>query len=285
MGRNREHGPVSVLRGRGNARQKARAAALRWLWFVGGLLLVEIVDAGADIIRGDLFPPSYRLALHNAIRVVHFESAHGFFVEPDLYSYTQREHTFLGTTVGGHLFLVAANNLYAFFHIGIPILVAGWIYLKHRNIFGLLIGALILADLVALVGYFVFPVTPPRLTIGVVVHGHAVHFHNTMPYPKNGILVNGRPLGFNPYAAMPSLHIAWATIVALAVWLLSTSIVLRVAAAFYPIVMTLAIVLTANHYIMDAVGGLLTVCLVVPLLLGFVWLTGIHSAFKVTSPT
>lgn len=262
-----------------------RSIVRPWLWFVAGLLLVEIVDAGIDIIRGDLFPPPYRLALHNALRLVHFESVHGFFVEPDLYSYAQSEHTFLGVTIGNRLILDAANNLYAFFHLGIPIVVAGWIYLKHRSLFGLLLGALILADVVALVGYFVFPVTPPRLTAGIIVHGHTIDFHNTMPYPKNGIMVNGRRLGFNPYAAMPSLHIAWATIVALAVSLLSRSPVLRAALVCYPFIMTLAIVVTANHYIMDAIGGVLTVCLIVPLLIASVWLAGLHVPVRTLSRT
>jgi membrane-associated phospholipid phosphatase len=88
-----------------------------------------------------------------------------------------------------------------------------------------------------------------------------------MPYPKGGIQLNGRPLGYNPYAAMPSLHIAWATIVATTLILLSRNPLVRIFAVIYPVIMLLAIVVTANHYIMDGVGSLIVVALAAPLAL------------------
>jgi hypothetical protein len=165
-----------------------------------------------------------------------------------------------------------ANNVYAFFHLGLPILVAAWVYLRHRRRFGLLRNVYIMTCVVALVGYFVYPVAPPRLTTGIVWHGHPFQFHNTMPYPRSALLINGRPLGYNPYAAMPSLHIAWATTTSVALFLLSRKLFLRLFAVCYPAIMTLAIVMTANHYIMDGVGGLLTFAVAAPLALAIAWI-------------
>jgi PAP2 superfamily len=235
-------------------------SARNWLSFVGQLLLVEVLDAGDDIVRGDLLPPSAREAIDNARRVVRFETVHGFFVEPDFYAFCQRAHMVLTVRISPEFVTGLANNVYAFFHIGIPVIVAIWVFVWHRDRFGLLRNVLIVAGLVTLVGYFVFPVAPPRLTTGILFHGRAFVFHNTMSYPRNPVLINGRPLGFNPYAAVPSLHIAWATIIAGCVVILAKNWTARAIALCYPAVMTLAIVATANHYFTDAVGGFVTAC-------------------------
>ncbi len=244
---------------------------LEWLLFLGQVALVEIFDAGNDIVRGDIFPPNPAQAIENGRQVAHFEAAHGFFVEPTLYTFFQHTHHVLGIALTPQVTVGIANNVYAFLHIGVPLLVAGWVYVRHRSRFGLLRNVLIITGLLAFVGYMVYPLAPPRLTTGLVYHHHAFVFHNTMPYPQGGLQVNGRPLGYNPYAAMPSLHIAWATIVAAALLLLSRNPLVRVFAVIYPAIMMLAIVVTANHYIMDGVGSLIAVGLAAPLALAIGW--------------
>jgi hypothetical protein len=236
-----------------------------WLLLAAQLLLIEILDAANDVIRGDLIQPSPREAIANALRVIDFESVHGFFVEPDLYRFARHAHVLGGIRFPPAMIIDVANNVYAFFHICVPILVAMWVYVAHRDRFSLWRNIVIVAGIIALVGYFVFPVAPPRLTTGILVHGHAVRFHDTMPYPKNAILLNGRALGYNPYAAMPSLHIAWATIMSGTAILLTRSAVVRMLALVYPVLMTFAIIITANHYILDAIGGVITVLVALPL--------------------
>ena len=61
----------------------------------------------------------------------------------------------------------------------------------------------------------------------------------------------------NQYAAMPSLHIGWSTWCALAMWQLTRKRWARVLIVLYPVVTLFCIVVTANHYWIDAVGGLL----------------------------
>jgi len=240
---------------------------LGWLFFLSQVVIVEIFDAGNDIVRGDIFPPNPAQAIDNARQVAHFEAAHGFFVEPDLYTYFQHTHRVLGISLTPDVTVGIANNIYAFLHVAVPVFVAGWVFARHRNRFGLLRNALIITGLLAFAGYMVYPVAPPRLTTGLVYHHHVFQFHNTRPYPKGGIRLNGRPLGYNPYAAMPSLHIAWATIVAATLILLSRNPLVRVFAVIYPLIMLLAIVVTANHYILDGVGSLIAVALAAPLAL------------------
>src|ERR1700730_10389225 len=116
-----------------------------WLFFAGQLLIVEVLDAGSDIARGDLFPASARDAIDNAWRVIAFESAHGFFLEPDLYAFCKHAHVVLGLRIPSGFVIGIANNVYAFFHIGIPVLVAAWVFVRHRDRFGLLRNLLIVA--------------------------------------------------------------------------------------------------------------------------------------------
>jgi hypothetical protein len=60
----------------------------------------------------------------------------------------------------------------------------------------------------------------------------------------------------NQYAAMPSVHIAWATWCALALVPRMKSTGTKILAGSYPFVTLVVIVITANHYVIDAVGGL-----------------------------
>ena len=60
----------------------------------------------------------------------------------------------------------------------------------------------------------------------------------------------------NQYAAMPSLHFAWATWCALVIWPIVGNRLARVLVAAYPIATLFAVIVTGNHFWLDAVGGL-----------------------------
>jgi PAP2 superfamily len=90
----------------------------------------------------------------------------------------------------------------------------------------------------------------------------------------------------NQYAAMPSLHIGWSLWAGLSVFALAKHWWVRILALVYPVATFMVIIGTANHYVLDAVGG------VIALSLGFLvqhLLTG-HAAYKLptveqTEPT
>ena len=119
-------------------------------------------------------------------------------------------------------------------------------YRFFRNVFGWML-------VLGLVGFAVYPVTPPRLLArsyrfvdtGATVGGIG---------PVGGKEGNG---GGNPYAAMPSLHLGWSTWCAVALLPLVRRRWLRGALALHPLLMLTAVVVTANHYILDGVGGVL----------------------------
>jgi hypothetical protein len=116
----------------------------------------------------------------------------------------------------------------------------------------------------ALLGFSLFPLMPPRLlTAGATQYGaHLTDYNFVDTLAKVGGLWSfdsGTMQSIsNQYAAMPSLHIAWATWCALALIPVLRNRVLRGLLMIYPWMTLFAIVVTANHYWLDAIGGLVT---------------------------
>ena len=108
--------------------------------------------------------------------------------------------------------------------------------------------------LLALIGFAFFPLMPPRLL--PTSYGFVDTLH-----------VFGGPWSFdsgpvakasNQYAAMPSLHFGWASWCTATFWPWATTRCRRVLLVLYPFVTLFAIVVTANHYSLDALGGFVT---------------------------
>ena len=102
----------------------------------------------------------------------------------------------------------------------------------------------------ALIGYWAFPLAPPRL---LKWHG----FVDTLD-TIGGLWSYNSPVAkavANPFAAMPSLHFGWALWCGMVFWTLTSNRWARAMAFIYPFLTLSAIVITANHYFLDAVGG------------------------------
>ena len=59
----------------------------------------------------------------------------------------------------------------------------------------------------------------------------------------------------NKYAALPSLHVGWNLLVGIALWRSAKTRLVRALGAISPALMVASVVLTANHYIVDAIAG------------------------------
>jgi hypothetical protein len=105
-------------------------------------------------------------------------------------------------------------------------------------------------NVVGLIVFAVYPVAPPRLLPGA-------GFIDTIPLALGG----GSAALPEPdqYAAMPSLHLAWATWVAFSVWAMTRELDrfkwLRIPATLHPMMTASAVVSTANHYVLDVLAG------------------------------
>ena len=156
----------------------------------------------------------------------------------------------LNHLVTAHHWLAVLSGLYyGSLHFLVTPLVLVWLRLRRPVLYAPLRNVLVLVSLVALLAYWLLPLAPPRLAIPGIVDTLKV----------NDILSAGNPKGpaslANQYAAMPSLHIAWAVWVALAVvaaWPVARASRL---VWLYPLVSTLVVLGTGNHFLMDAVAG------------------------------
>jgi PAP2 superfamily len=143
----------------------------------------------------------------------------------------------------------ACNIFYATMHTGALIAVLIWLFIRHRDRYGEVRSSIILVTLVCLLIQLI-PVAPPRLLPGFV--DTAAHYGQSV---YRGVAAGDQ------LAAMPSVHVAWALLVALAVVRISTS-PWRWLALVHPALTCFVIVATANHFWLDGVLAIvvLAVC-------------------------
>ena len=63
--------------------------------------------------------------------------------------------------------------------------------------------------------------------------------------------------GFNPFASLPSIHVLWACLTGFGLWAGAPRSAPRWTTSAFPLAVTLAVVLTGNHYILDCVASFL----------------------------
>jgi hypothetical protein len=129
-----------------------------------------------------------------------------------------------------------------------------WLYFRRPGSYARLRSTIFIATGAALVCFWAWPLAPPRFAMSGI----------TDTIVDRDIFGAGSPDGpsgmVNLYAAMPSLHCAWAIWCAVAVYLTTRSSWRRLVWA-YPITTTLVVMGTGNHFLLDAVGGLAVVML------------------------
>jgi PAP2 superfamily len=158
--------------------------------------------------------------------------------------------------------IIAANYMYGSLHFIVTIGVAVWLFRHCSDDYPRYRNTLAITTALALIGFTVFPLMPPRL-LDQYALDHHLHLHfgfiDTLDkYPTPWSFDSGRMKSIsNQFAAMPSVHIAWSTWCALALVPRTKSRAKKILAAGYPVITLIVIVITANHYVIDAAGGLL----------------------------
>jgi hypothetical protein len=176
-------------------------------------------------------------ALDNAEDIVAMEKALGIFVEPQLQSYV----------LDNHWIVTAANWIYIWGHWPVIFAVLGWLLSRHRDSYYVVRNAMIVSGLIGIVVFIVFPLAPPRLT--------DFGFADTVTLHSRGYRVLQPPAFVNQYAAMPSLHFGWDLLIGLMLFWNARTRFVRAIGLAMPVAMYAAIVLTANHYLVDGVVG------------------------------
>ena len=149
---------------------------------------------------------------------------------------------------------VLAGYLYAALHYLVTPAVLVWLYLRRPDQYRAARLVLFAATAVALVCYFWVPTAPPRLLPDAYPDVLAL----TAQWGWWGTEASApRGLGSltNQYAALPSMHVGWAVWCGVVLAVLARTRAVRVIGAAYPVLVTLIVVATGNHYVLDAVAG------------------------------
>jgi hypothetical protein len=143
---------------------------------------------------------------------------------------------------------------YATMHFVITIAVLVWLFLARKRVYRGMRTALFATTLIGLAGFYLYPLAPPRLLPQFGYIDTLAEYHTWGSLADPNVAEHT-----NQFAAMPSLHIGWAVWCAVAIWYCAKPLWLRITALLYPIATLLVIVGTANHFILDALGGLVVV--------------------------
>ncbi|MEU3843387.1 bifunctional glycosyltransferase 87/phosphatase PAP2 family protein [Streptomyces sp. NPDC028635] len=139
---------------------------------------------------------------------------------------------------------------YESFHFGVPLAILGVLYLRRPPEYRWARSALGFATLLALAGFWLYPLAPPRLMPGLGIVD-TVNGPQDFARPDYGTLTELT----NQYAAMPSLHFGWALWCGLVVLVLAPRGWMKALGLLHPLLTLCAIVATGNHWVLDAVGG------------------------------
>lgn len=159
--------------------------------------------------------------------------------------------------VAGHEWVAQIfDYYYATFHFIVTIGVMVWLFVKRPHIYRGARTVLFTLTLIALGGFALYPTAPPRLLPNYSYVDTVVHFHTWGSLADPDIAAHS-----NQYAAMPSLHIGWAMWAGAAIFMCARPMWVRALGLLYPVFTLVVILGTANHYILDAVGGAAIVAL------------------------
>ena len=144
---------------------------------------------------------------------------------------------------------------YANLHFKGSCLMLGILYFGFRGSFGFVRNAVFAAMAISVIGYALFPTAPPRFLpeLGLDPSSSVTGNNPLLSHPGDAL--------FNPFAAVPSMHVGLSVILAGSLGMLVRPWPLRALFFAYPLLMTYVVVASGNHFVLDAVLGVLTALL------------------------
>jgi hypothetical protein len=198
-----------------------------------------------DVVRGLVHDGNLYKPFGDAMKIINIERTLHIFIEPSVQAWAMNMHWLMDGLdwiyLNGHFFVTFA--------------VLAFIYFRRNDSFYFVRNTVMIAMALALIGYALYPTAPPRLmpewgftdTVSQFVTG------------GTGWVDDGPTKAFiNFYAAVPSMHVCFATIVGWSMYRLTHRRPVKIAWALYPLLVTFVVVATANHYLIDVFLGALT---------------------------
>lgn len=206
------------------------------------LLMFAGAYAGYEVVRGLVGVAGYK-PFGDATRIIDFERTLHIFVEPSVQGWV---------TGHAHWLLDVADWTYINAHFFLTVAALIFIYLRRNDSFYFVRNMFMIAMLIALVGYSVYPTAPPRLMEQWGFTDAIQQYTGiTIEHGATGALLNA-------YAAVPSMHVCFALMIGLPMAKLVRRRAFRIFWYVYPLFITFVVVATGNHFLTDVFLGALT---------------------------
>jgi len=200
------------------------------------IAIVATAIAAYFLVRGAT-DAAFEDALRNAQRVVGLESLLGIYHERALQS----------SLAASPSVTTLLNWIYIWGHWPVIVVTLLWLARQHPAVYLRTRNAMLVSGAIGLVVFVSFPVAPPRLAgLGMI---------DTVTVGSDAYRVLQPAMFTNQFAAMPSLHVGWDLLIGLAILTAARRPLVKALGVVMPVAMVVAVVLTANHYIVDAVVG------------------------------
>lgn len=208
------------------------------VWGVADLALIIVGFIFYYLVRGAVTERAPE-ATSRAINLVELEQKLGLFWEGQMQSWA----------MSSNLLIHIANWIYVYAHIPLIAGIGLSLFVFQRPRYILYRNAFLVAGGIGLIFFNWLPMAPPRL----------------LPWPYglvdtmaafSKVNYDMQPAAFvNQYGAMPSVHFAWNMLLGMALYQMTRNPLIRLAGVFMPLAMGWAIVVTANHFILDIFFG------------------------------
>lgn len=220
----------------------ARLLPHGWLDLLRQLALMGAAYLVYTWVRGLVDDPAgAAVAFQNARRLISVEQALNVFVEPSIQAWAESMPVLVD--VSSWLYINAQTT------ITLGALV--FLYVAHNRSFYFVRNMFAVAWFVALIGYSVYPTAPPRLFPEWGFFDAVSSFTGVSHTDSAAAL-------FNPYAAVPSMHVCFALMIGVPLSRLCKHRAVRIFWRIYPLLVVFVIVTTANHFLADAFLGACT---------------------------
>jgi len=162
---------------------------------------------------------------------------------------------------GHHTLGLLLSDYYDNAHFVVTLGLLGWLWYRRADIYRPLRNTLVAINVIGLAVFWLYPTAPPRLLPGSGFNDVVASTHAFGGWHTGSLAVVA-----NQFAALPSLHMAWAVWCSLVMWSMSSRLWVRCAAILYPCITCVAVLATGNHYLFDVFAGVATTVLAVVLM-------------------
>lgn len=230
-------GRVERLR---RTRSRMNVTAARVPWAARQALVAIVLVAMYFFVRGRT-EGAETVAVRHAHRIETIERSLGISAEAPLQSAISRWDVLVDL----------ANWIYVWGHWPVIVTALAWLVVRNRDRYLRLRNAMAISGALGMAIFVSYPVAPPRLA----THG----FVDTVSEQSSAYRVLQPPAFVDRYAAMPSLHVGWDLLVGIAIATTAGIAAVRLIGWVLPPLMALAVLVTANHYLLDVVIGVMLV--------------------------